>query len=261
MESSEDRYENVTVAKDGDVAVVTFDRKGSLNAFNQATILELTDVAKTFQDDLKTRAVVLSGAPTAFSAGIDLKDPATWEELDDDVALRARFYRWVRLCQAWEDMPQITIAAMEGLAVGAGCAIALACDWRVLAADAYLYVPEVKIGLNLQWGALPRLVTLVGPARAKRITLLCEKMGPEHALDWGLIDEIAPSGESVSVATGMAKAVAEMPPATTRMVKEAVNATANALHRASAFADADQSALTRTFSDAVAARERFASGS
>lgn len=261
MATNEDRYENVTVTRDGDVAIVTFDRKGSLNAFNQATILELTDVAKTFQDDLKTRAVVLSGAPNAFSAGIDLKDAATWEELDDDVALRARFYRGVRLCQAWEDMPQITIAAMEGLAVGAGCAIALACDWRVLAADAYLYVPEVKIGLNLQWGALPRLVTLVGPARAKRITLLCEKMGPEHAMDWGLIDEIAPSGETVVVASGMAKAVAEMPPATTRMVKEAVNATANALHRASAFADADQSALTRTFSDAVAARERFASGS
>ena len=60
----------------------------------------------------------------------------------------------------WESIPQITIAAIEKLAVGAGVAIALACDWRVLARDAYLYVPEVKIGLNLQWGALPRLITL-----------------------------------------------------------------------------------------------------
>ncbi|MGH1488649.1 MAG: enoyl-CoA hydratase/isomerase family protein [Acidimicrobiales bacterium] len=261
MNTAVQEYENVTVRHDGDVAVVTFDRGGSLNAFNQATILELTDVARRFQDDLKTRAVVLSGSPRAFSAGIDLKDPATWEELDDDVALRARFYRGVRLCQAWEDMPQITVAAMEGLAVGAGCAIALACDWRVLAADAYLYVPEVKIGLNLQWGALPRLVTLVGPARAKRIILLCEKMGPDHALDWGLIDEIADSGQAEAVALGMARGAAAMPAATTRMVKEAVNATANALHRASSFADADQSALTRTFSDAVAAREKFAGGS
>ncbi|MEM9651246.1 MAG: enoyl-CoA hydratase/isomerase family protein [Actinomycetota bacterium] len=255
--TSGDGYKNVTVTNNGDVAVVTFDRKGSLNAFNQETILELTAVAKSFHDDLTTRAVVLSGAPTAFSAGIDLKDTATWEELDDDVALRARFYRGVRLCQAWEDMPQITIAAMEGLAVGAGCAIALACDWRVLASDAYLYVPEVKIGLNLQWGALPRLVTLVGPARAKRITLLCEKMGADQAKDWGLVDEVSEPGQTVAVASGMAERVADMPPATTRMVKEAVNATANALHRASAFADADQSALTRTFRDAKAAREQF----
>ena len=157
-------------------------------------------------------------------------------------------------------MPQITIAAMEGLSVGAGCAIALACDWRVLASDAYLYVPEVKIGLNLQWGALPRLVTLVGPARAKRIVLLCEKMGAEQALDWGLIDEVADPGQAVDVARDLAQTAASMPAATTRMVKEAVNATANALHRASSFADADQSALTRTFADAVAARQRFAEG-
>jgi enoyl-CoA hydratase len=249
-------YENVTVQHGGPVAVVTFDRKGSLNAFNQATILELTDVARRFQDDLKTQAVVLSGAPHAFSAGIDLRDPATWEELDD-VALRQRFYRGVRLCQAWEDMPQITVTAMEGLAVGAGCALGLACDWRVLASDAYLYVPEVKIGLNLQWGALPRLVTLVGPSRAKQITLLCEKMDPDMALNWGLIDAIADPGKTVEVASGMANRAASMPAATTRMVKEAINATANALHRASSFADADQSALTRNYRAAVEARENF----
>ena len=91
-------------------------------------------------------------------------------------------------------MPQITIAAMEKLAVGAGVAIALACDWRVLGRSAYLYVPEVKIGLNLQWGALPRLITLVGPARAKRITIMCEKMPASQALEWGLVDELAEDG-------------------------------------------------------------------
>lgn len=249
-------YTNVTVERRGPVAVVTFDRKGSLNAFDQTTILELTDVARRFQDDLETQAVVLSGAPNAFSAGIDLKDAATWAELDD-VALRDRSYRGVRLCQAWEDMPQVTVTAMEGPVVGAGCAIALACDWRVLARDGYLYVPEVKIGLNLQWGALPRLVTAVGPARAKRITILCERMAPEHALDWGLVDELADPGRSVPVALELAERAAAMPAATTRMVKEAVNATANALHRASSFADADQSALTRTYQAAIEARENF----
>lgn len=249
-------YNNVTVEHGGPVATVTFDRNGSLNAFNQDTILELTDVARRFQDDLETQAVVLSGAPNAFSAGIDLKDAATWEELGD-VELRHRSYRGVRLCQAWEDMPQITVTAMEGLSVGAGCALALACDWRVLGSDAYLYVPEVAIGLNLQWGALPRLVTLVGPSKAKQITLLCEKMDAQGALDWGLIDRIAEPGKTVEVATDMAARAASMPPATTRMVKEAVNATANALHRATAFADADQSSLTRSYAAAVEAREKF----
>jgi enoyl-CoA hydratase/carnithine racemase len=154
-------------------------------------------------------------------------------------------------------MPQITIAAIEKLAVGAGVAIALACDWRVLARDAYLYVPEVKIGLNLQWGALPRLISLVGPARAKRITIMCEKMHADQALSWGLVDELVDSEEAVEKALEMAEVVSSMPQPTVRMVKEAVNATANALHGASAFADADQSQLTASSKSARGARERF----
>jgi enoyl-CoA hydratase/carnithine racemase len=248
---------NVTMERDGNVALVRFDRGGRLNAFDQTTILELTEVAQRFHADTKTRAVVLTGTSNAFSAGIDLKDAATWAASEDDVELRDRSYRGVRLCRAWEEMPQITVAAMNGLAVGAGVALALSCDWRVLASDAYLYVPEVKIGLNLQWGALPRLISLVGPARAKRIVVLCERMSPQQAFDWGLIEEIAAPGDAVATAMGLAEAAATMPPATTRMVKEAINATAYALHRASAFADADQSTLTRTFRDAIAAREAF----
>jgi len=251
---------NVSIQRRGKVAIVTYDRGGSLNAFDQASILELTKVARQFQEDLETQAVVLAGSSQAFSAGIDLKDKATWEALESDVALRERFYRGVRLCQAWEDMPQVTIAAMERLAVGAGCAIALACDWRVLDRDGYLFVPEVKIGLNLQWGALPRLISLVGPARAKRIVLLCEKMSAPQALQWGLVEELADTGKTLEKALELAQTAAAMPAATTRMVKQAVNATANALHRASAYADADQSALTRTYADAVAAREAFKGG-
>ena len=247
----------VNIDRQGRTAIVRFDRGENLNAFNQELIRELTEVALEFQSDVETQAVVLTGSAKAFSAGIDLKDTTNWAAIDDDVQLRERFYRGVRLCQAWEDMPQITIAAMEGLAVGAGVAIALACDWRVLAKNAYLYVPEVKIGLNLQWGALPRLITLVGPARAKRIVILCEKMPATQALEWGLIEEIAEDGATVDKALELAHAAADMPAATVRMIKEAVNATANALHRVSAFADADQSSLTRGFKAALAARQQF----
>ena len=252
------RYDNVEIESREAVSIVRFDRKINLNAFNQDLILELTDVARRFQDDLSTRAVVLSGAAKIFSAGIDLKDSETWQRLDDDLAMREQFYRGVRLSKAWEEMPQITVAAIEGMAVGAGVALALACDWRVLARSAYLHVPEVKIGLNLQWGALPRLITLVGPARAKRIVILCERMSAEHALDWGLVDELADSGASIEGALALAEAAAAMPHATTRMIKEAVNATANALHHVSAYADADLSQLTGGFQDALAARKTFA---
>lgn len=251
------KLEYVTIEKRGAVSVVRFDRKRNLNAFNEQLVLELTSVAKGFHDDVETRAVVLAGAPNAFSAGFDLKATDGWTSETDDLKRRHRAYAGVRLCKAWEEMPQITVAAMERLAVGAGVAIAIACDWRVLGRGAYLYVPEVKIGLNLQWGALPRLISLVGPARAKRITIMCEKMHAAQALDWGLVDELADDGATVQKAIEMAEVAASMPAATTRMVKQAVNATAGALHAATAFADADQSQLTVSYAAAAAARKDF----
>ncbi len=246
----------VTVERNGPVATVTFDRHKNLNAFDGQLILELTEVARSFHDDLNTRAVVLTGSKDYFSAGAGLEDLANRNQ-GSDLEKRQTYFRGVRLCEAWEAMPQMTIAAMERLAVGAGVALPLACDWRVLGESCYLYVPEVKIGLNLQWGALPRLINLVGPARAKRICILCERMDAKTALDWGLADEVAADGHALEKALELANAAAEMPPVATRMVKEAVNATATALNRVASFADADQSWLTATTDDARGARDRF----
>jgi enoyl-CoA hydratase/carnithine racemase len=248
----------VTIERNGSVALVRFDRKKNLNAFDSQLILELTDVARSFHDDLGTRAVVLTGSKDYFSAGADLEDLASRNDPAlSDLERRQIFYRGVRLCEAWETMPQVTIAAMERLAVGAGVALPLACDWRVMSETAYLYVPEAKIGLNLQWGALPRLINLVGPARAKRICLLCERMNADTALDWGLIEEIAADGEAADVALKLAQAVAEIPPVAVSMIKEAVNATATALNRTASYADADQSQLSAATADARAASDRF----
>lgn len=256
--------EYVTIERKPPYALVRFDRKSSLNAFNQQLVVELTEAANSFHDDLDVHYVVLTGSDEAFSAGADLREDTLWDPVAQsdperrDLERRRRFYAGVRLCKAWEEMPQITIAAMERMSVGAGCAIALACDWRVMGRSAFLYVPEVKIGLNLQWGALPRLITLVGPAKAKRITLMCEKMDAATALDWGLVDAIADDGETVAVAQEMARKTSQMPATTVRLMKEAINATANVLHHATSYADADQSQLTGGFASAKAARAAFA---
>ena len=105
---------------------------------------------------------------------------------------------------------------------------------------------------------LSRGTATVVPTRARRIVLLCEKMASGQALDRGLADELADDGGAVDAALLLAEAAAAMPAATVRMVKQAVNATATALHNATAFADADQSQLTGGFRDAIAARRAFA---
>jgi enoyl-CoA hydratase/carnithine racemase len=239
------------------VAIVRFDRGEKLNAFNQALINDLTETAKCFEFDNTVHAVVLTGASNSFSAGMDLDDEMWNLATANDLERRQIFYGGVRLCDAWERMPQVTIAAIEGMAIGAGVALSMACDWRVAARNSFLSVPEVKVGINLQWGALPRLITLVGPAKAKRICLLCEQLPAEQAHEWGLIDKISETGSAVDESVSLATRVADQPAAAVRMVKEAVNATAYALHRATSFADADQSQLSAGFVDAQKARSKF----
>lgn len=241
----------------GPVAVVTFDRGEALNAFNEPLVRELTDVAHSFYDRHDIHAVVLTGMTKAFSAGADLKERYGGTGF---AAQRDRSQLGRRLCRAWEEMPQITVAAIEGLAVGAGVALAISCDWRTMGRGAYLYVPEVKIGLTLQWQAIPRLISLVGPARAKRIIVLCEKMPADQALDWGLVDALADDGQAASEALTLAEAAAAMPPEIVTMSKQAVNATANALLHATSFMDSDVSLLVRDAEPAHRARESFAKG-
>ncbi len=250
-------WQYTTIERDGPVAIVRFDRGEALNAFNEPLVRELTEVAKSFHDDHATRAIVLTGAPRAFSAGADLKEAYGASGFANQ---RERSQLGRRLCRAWEETPQIVTAAIEGLAVGAGVALALSCDWRVMGRSAYLYVPEVKIGLTLQWQAIPRLLNFVNPARAKRIVVLCEKMPSALAHDWGLVDEVAEDGAAVAAALRLAHAAAAMPGEIVTMSKEAINATANAFNHLASYMDSDVSLLCRDADPAIAARNVFRAG-
>jgi len=139
-----------------------------------------------------------------------------------------------KLCAVWEAMPQMTIALIEGYAVGAGLALSLACDWRVVASDAFVSLPEIALGIPLTWGAIPRLVNLVGPARATHLTLMCERFGAAQALEIGLIDHGCEPGQALARAQALASQTLAMPSAVARMSKESVNAIARALNRPAA---------------------------
>ena len=248
----------ISIRRDGRVAIVTYDRGARRNALSVEAMQKLTQTAVEFQDDRSITCVVLTGTQQEFSSGVDLKDPARWDidSLDLD-ARRQIAATGGRMCKAWEAMPQLTIVAIEGLAVGGGVALALSCDWRVMAESAFLLLPEVQKGIAVGWQAVPRLVNAVGPSKAKQIILLGDRMKADCALKAGLVDWVAPDGLTVAMATDLARRVAEGPPAVVRMTKQAVDAYANALHHVASFMDVDQALVCNQSQEAVAARQDF----
>lgn len=249
-------FESLTLAIDGRLALVSLNRPAARNALSQALMRELTRCARELAERTDVDVVLLCGSDVCFSAGADLKDAQVWaDESLPLVARREIASLGYRMCKAWEEMPQITIAAIEAYAVGGGLALALACDWRIAAADAFVSLPEISLGIPLTWGTIARLTNLLGPARAKRLTILCERIVAADALAMGLIDHTAPKGQAVAKAREIAAQTLAMPAAAVRMSKESVNAIATALNHAGGYMAHDQIALAAGSAESRAARD------
>lgn len=241
---------------DGRIAVVQLHRPAARNALSQALMRELTRCARELAERSDIDVVLLTGGERCFSAGADLRDARSWADASMPLVERREVASlgW-RMCRAWEELPQITIAAIEGYAVGGGLALALACDWRVAADDAFVSLPEIALGIPLTWGTIPRLTSLIGPARAKRLTILCERVPAAEALAIGLVDYRAAKGQALAQAREVATRTLAMPAAAVRMSKESVNAVATALHHAAGYMAHDQIALAAASAESRAARD------
>ena len=181
------------IGPEGRIAVVRFDRGDGINALSPEALRELTAAARSFEDDGATSVVVLTGSAKAFSAGFDLKDPEGRSRRGMDLGtLRRHLKLGPRLTRAWQDMEQITIGAIEGFCVGGGVALAVALDFRIMARDAHLRVPEVGLGMNMSWQSVPRMLHLIGPARTKQAVILADqRISAAEAHEWGLVEELA----------------------------------------------------------------------
>lgn len=240
-------YEFLEVNRRGLVAEVVLNRPERLNALNRAIMGEIESAARSFLDDAETRVVVFRGEGRHFSAGADLKQPpAPPQSL---VERRRAAGLGGRMLRAIMDINQVTIAAVHGAALGGGACIATACDFRVASADAFFGYPEVNLGINLMWGALPLCVRLVGPARAKRMIMLGERVPAATLLEWGYVDEVVQRDELMTAAHSMAGQYAAQPPVAVQMIKHSVNQVSGALDAAIMHMDTDQNILTTMTDD------------
>lgn len=241
--------EFVSIERDGAIATVTMDRGDGRNALSRQLILEMTQAARSFAEDLQTQAIIVTGKG-AFTAGADLKDPGM-DRRKANGLLERRHMVCIgpELCDAWEKVEQVTICAIEKYCIGGGGALAAACDFRIMGRGAHMRLPEIPLGMNMSWHAVPRLVSLIGPSRTKQFVIFGERVEADQALAWGLADEVVDDGTTRDAALRWASKVAKLPPNAVRMSKQGVNAAANALHQATTFMDLDQYALATTSED------------
>lgn len=243
-------HEHLEISRRGNVAVVTFDRPEKLNALSRDLMREIAEAAKAFHGDLDTRAVVFTGRGKHFSAGVDMRDPG---RRGGPEATRLQQRRETRLgpemIRSIFEMDQITIAAVNGAALGGGACIATACDFRIGARDSFCGYPEIKRGMNLHWVSLPLCVHLIGPSRAKRMIALGRNEDAETLLQWGFYDEVVDAGLLLERALEMADDYARQPPIPAQMIKQSVNAVVSALDRSIMHMDHDQWMLTASTDD------------
>ncbi|UCD57912.1 MAG: enoyl-CoA hydratase/isomerase family protein [Candidatus Hydrogenedentota bacterium] len=243
-------YENIVVERRNQIALVTLNRPENLNALSIDLMKEIEKVTEEFQEDVQTRAVVFTGAGKHFSAGRDLRDPKMAPPGQRPLLVRQRQHHLgPRMIRKLSEMNQITIAAINGGALGGAACIVSALDFRIGADDCFVAYPEAGLGIPLSWVSLPLCVHLVGPARAKRLIILARKETAQTLLEWGFLDEVVPKDELINRALEMAGEYAAQPPIAAQMVKRSVNAVSSALDHAIMHMDSDQVLLAQSTED------------
>jgi enoyl-CoA hydratase/carnithine racemase len=207
------------------LTTITLHRPEKLNAIDVSMHDELQQACSDLQDDFDTRVVILTGAGRAFSSGADLKsfrDGSPRSDLDR----RYRVSAGDRTCAMLEGLDQVTIGAINGFAIGGAVVFATCMDLRVAAESAWFSIPEVDIELPLTWGALPRLMRELGPARTKELVMLCDRFSSAEALQWGFVNRVYPDDQLMSEARKMAARLLAKDPMALAMTKSATNAMA-----------------------------------
>jgi enoyl-CoA hydratase/carnithine racemase len=226
-------YGTLNVEREGALTVVRFNRPEKKNAINRQMHLELQAVCRALADDFETRVVIFSGEGGVFSSGADTSE---WRESasSNDLEVRNTSGIGSRTSATIEGLDQITIAAVQGFAIGGALVLTACCDLRVAGESAWFSIPEVELGLPLGWNALPRLAREMGHARALELTVTCERFSAAKAYEYGLMTHLSPDDEVEEKARELAERVIANPPLPVALTK----ATIKALKRGSEMGDA-----------------------
>lgn len=202
-------YDTLLLEVNGPVATVTLNRPDVLHALNAAMFDDLEAVFTLLANDASVRVILLTGAGTrAFAAGADIRGlVATDAHTGRDISLRGQqVVRQIELC------PKPVIACINGVALGGGCELALACTLRLASETARLGLPELKLGLIPGYGGTQRLLRLIARGAALKMMLTAAVIDAPEALRLGLVDEVVPAEELMPRAQALAAQIVELSP-------------------------------------------------
>ena len=215
---------NLLMEVENEIAVVTINRPKSLNALNNETLAELNTCLAEIEGRTDIKVVILTGSGSkSFVAGADISEmvnatPAEGRAMG--LLAREAFGRL-------ENMPQVTIAAVNGFALGGGCEISMACDIRVAAENAKFAQPECGLGILPGFGGTQRLARLVGKGRAKEMIFTCDMIDAQDAYRIGLANHVVPQEELLDYCKAMAGRIMKNAPYAVSLAKQVINSGAD----------------------------------
>ena len=211
---------NLLLEVENGIALLTINRPKSLNALNSETLAELNTCLAELENNEEVKVVILTGSgEKSFVAGADISEmvngtPAEGRKMG--LLAKEAFGRL-------ENMPQVTIAAVNGCALGGGCEISMACDIRVASENARFAQPECGLGILPGFGGTQRLPRLVGKGRAKELIFTCDQITAEDAYRMGLVNHVVPQAELIDYCKAMAGRIMKNGPYAVSLAKQAIN--------------------------------------
>ncbi len=219
-------YKNLTLNVEDEIAVLAISRPAALNALNSETLDELDAVLTEIEANDAIKVLILTGGPDkkgnefkSFVAGADISEMVNFSAPE----ARAFGIRASKPFFKLMEMRQVTIAAVNGFALGGGCEIAMACDIRIASDNAIFGQPETGLGIIPGFGGTQRLARLVGMGRAKEMIFTCDNIDANEAYRIGLVNKVVSTDELMDTAKKMAKKIASKGSYANAVAKAAIN--------------------------------------
>ncbi len=206
--------------QDGAISIVQLNRPAKKNSLNRELRRELRELLNELAKNKNVRAVIFTGGEEIFCAGADISEITDVKDSETGYHQPRDFQTLFDLV---ESLPQPVIAAVSGYALGGGCELALACDFRFASETARFGLSEIRIGIFPAGGGTQRLPRLIGPAKAKEMIMTGEQIDAQQALSLGLVTKVVPKEKLLEEARAYAEKLVALPRLSLEVTKMLIN--------------------------------------